>query len=244
MPKINKICEYCKKEFKVFKSRENLKYCSKDCASKTRRTLIGAIKKCPKCNKEFEPKEKDQKYCSRFCGNENRKKGYKKTCVQCEIKFDTKSWGKNQKFCSQKCWNKYQTGKVTLNKITACICLTCGKKFEGLFSSKYCSKTCVNKSEVVREIKRKRRAMRMNSYVLPVNGNEIYLRDKGKCQLCGRKVNKKYKWPHQMSISLDHIIPLSLNGTHEPKNIQLTHFICNLKKYNKTTEYGEQLRLF
>jgi len=35
------------------------------------------------------------------------------------------------------------------------------------------------------------------------------------------------KAPHPLSMSIDHIIPLSRGGTHEPDNVQLAHFICN-----------------
>ena len=59
---------------------------------------------------------------------------------------------------------------------------------------------------------------------------EIYERDKWICQLCGKSVNKHLKRPDPFSPSLDHIIPLSKDGTHERKNTQLTHLLCNFKK--------------
>ena len=49
--------------------------------------------------------------------------------------------------------------------------------------------------------------------------------------------------PHPMSLSIDHIIPLSLGGTHEPKNVQVVHLICNSTKSNNIVAGGEQLRL-
>jgi 5-methylcytosine-specific restriction endonuclease McrA len=77
--------------------------------------------------------------------------------------------------------------------------------------------------------------------VADVKPAEIYDRDGWVCQLCGEKVDKRATWPSLMSASLDHVIPLSKGGTHEPSNCQLAHFICNSRKGDGAS--GEQLRL-
>jgi 5-methylcytosine-specific restriction endonuclease McrA len=33
-----------------------------------------------------------------------------------------------------------------------------------------------------------------------------------------------------MSVSLDHVIPLSRGGNHEPGNVQCSHLACNVRK--------------
>lgn len=48
-------------------------------------------------------------------------------------------------------------------------------------------------------------------------------RDKGKCYLCGRKVDRR-DW------SFDHVIPLAKGGTNDPANLALTHRKCNSSK--------------
>lgn len=73
-----------------------------------------------------------------------------------------------------------------------------------------------------------------------VSPQEIFQRDGWICQICGKKVNPKLKSPDPISASLDHIIPLSKGGTHERKNLQLAHLICNIKKNNGG---HDQLRL-
>ena len=50
------------------------------------------------------------------------------------------------------------------------------------------------------------------------------------CGVCTEFIADKYH--------LDHIIPLSKGGLHEVGNIQLTHPLCNLKKYNKLVPAG------
>lgn len=95
--------------------------------------------------------------------------------------------------------------------------------------------------ELSREMKDRRRARLQGAFVAKVNRADIYARDGYTCQLCGRKVNMNLVYPHPKSASLDHILPLSKGGTHEPKNVQLAHRICNMRKKNTG---ADQLRLF
>lgn len=69
---------------------------------------------------------------------------------------------------------------------------------------------------------------------------EIMARDAGRCQLCGRKVAKTLP-PHPLSPTLDHIVPLSRGGAHEPRNVQLAHWRCNVRRWNRGPA---QTRLF
>jgi len=36
-----------------------------------------------------------------------------------------------------------------------------------------------------------------------------------------------------MSVSLDHIVPVSLGGMHSMANVQCAHLFCNLSKNNR-----------
>jgi 5-methylcytosine-specific restriction endonuclease McrA len=73
------------------------------------------------------------------------------------------------------------------------------------------------------EYARQRRARLLEAFVAPVDEAEIILRDRGYCGICGE--------PADGVIELDHIIPLSRDGTHEPDNVQLAHRLCNRKKH-------------
>jgi len=70
---------------------------------------------------------------------------------------------------------------------------------------------------------------------------QVFARDGGRCQICGRKARMTAVVPHPLAPVLDHIIPLAAGGTHEPRNVQLAHFICNSRK--RETPAGDQLRL-
>lgn len=54
-----------------------------------------------------------------------------------------------------------------------------------------------------------------------------------KCALCGLPINKNLKYPDPMSISIDHIIPISKGGKSSLDNLQATHLICNKQKGTK-----------
>lgn len=75
-----------------------------------------------------------------------------------------------------------------------------------------------------------------------MDGNErgIYLHNKNilrktatVCALCGMPFDKTLKYPHPMSISIDHIIPVTLGGKSTIDNLQATHLICNKSKGKK-----------
>lgn len=56
------------------------------------------------------------------------------------------------------------------------------------------------------------------------------------CAICGMLVDKRLKFPHPLSASIDHIIPVAKGG--HPSNIdnlQLTHLICNQVKGSRLT---------
>ena len=54
------------------------------------------------------------------------------------------------------------------------------------------------------------------------------------CAICGQPVDKTLKYPHPMSATVDHIIPVSKGGhPSDIDNLQLAHFRCNRLKGNK-----------
>lgn len=72
-----------------------------------------------------------------------------------------------------------------------------------------------------------RRARKRGATVEKVSPVEIFERDGWVCQLCGKKVNKRLKYPHPMSASLDHILALARGGEHSQANVQLAHLVCH-----------------
>lgn len=71
-----------------------------------------------------------------------------------------------------------------------------------------------------------RRARKRDAYVADVSRSEIYERDDGLCHVCMKPVDDP-KWP------MEHVVPLSRKGTHEPDNCAVSCRPCNSTKYQK-----------
>jgi 5-methylcytosine-specific restriction endonuclease McrA len=72
--------------------------------------------------------------------------------------------------------------------------------------------------------------------------NALGERDGWRCGLCGKRVRKARRYQQDpLGASVDHLVPLSLGGSHTWANVQLAHYGCNARKNNRPA--GEQLRL-
>lgn len=67
------------------------------------------------------------------------------------------------------------------------------------------------------------------------------------CGICGKPVDMSLKYPHPMSKTIDHIIPIAKGGhPSDLDNLQLAHWTCNRQKsdkinFNFATPQGEQV---
>ena len=87
---------------------------------------------------------------------------------------------------------------------------------------------------------RKRRALKLGNGHETYTEGYIFERDGWICGICGRKINKRLKYPDPYSKSIDHIIPVIRGGADAPINIQAAHLRCNM---SKNAGCGGQLRL-
>lgn len=54
------------------------------------------------------------------------------------------------------------------------------------------------------------------------------------CGICGNPVDFELKYPHPLSPTIDHIIPVAKGGhPSDISNLQLAHFSCNRQKSDK-----------
>ena len=62
------------------------------------------------------------------------------------------------------------------------------------------------------------------------------------CGICGKPVDMTLKFPHPLSKSIDHIIPVSKGGHPSSiDNLQLAHLCCNRDKSSKLMEVQPNL---
>jgi len=152
------------------------------------------------------------------------------------------------RFCSEECASRFEF----LTTCSHCGCSTIAKGHRG--SKRRVCKACREKSE--REVIRRHRlkygknhrsrarhhGVKYVSFPL----RTIYERDGYRCQICKKRVFQKARYRktdgkiHPMSPTIDHIVPMSRGGNHEPDNCQTACFLCNSRKSDLG---GGQLRL-
>lgn len=74
--------------------------------------------------------------------------------------------------------------------------------------------------------RRTRRARVREAFDAPVYLDEILVRDSGICGICGKAIM-------EVTVELDHVIPVAAGGRHGPDNVQLAHRTCNRQKATK-----------
>lgn len=166
-------------------------------------------------------------------------------CAQCESAFD--SARSNARFCTERCgraWGRaHESGQCSAAKCARPV------RAKGLCSMHYKTQARAEGrlSNPVWDDKRRdnyqrRRALKKAAETGdPVRRDDIAARDGYRCGLCAKRVDMTKPWPHPLSPSLDHIIPLTRGGAHDPSNVQLAHLRCNTAKGNRGG--GEQLML-
>lgn len=92
---------------------------------------------------------------------------------------------------------------------------------------------CKNNPEKVRIKGHNYRARLRNVFVCAVNPTEIFERDGWICKICNEPVDRNAHHNDSKYPSVDHIIPITKGGTHEPANVQCAHRGCNSSKSNK-----------
>lgn len=95
--------------------------------------------------------------------------------------------------------------------------------------------------ELRRSADARRRARKRGARVETFSRTDLAERDGWRCRLCHHMIDPYLAWPHPLSPSIDHLVPLALGGEHSLANTQLAHLVCNTRKGVKPA--GEQLRL-
>jgi hypothetical protein len=85
-----------------------------------------------------------------------------------------------------------------------------------------------------REKSQRRRAQKAAATVGFVDLDLLWVRQCGVCSFCDEPIDQDLAWPHPLSASLDHRIPLAAGGQHMQANLQWVHLQGNWRKSYKT----------
>ena len=239
----------CCKRCKIVIPKHNWHgYCSNYCKD------WEEFKECLNCgkkvlNEDSRTSKFEKRYCSKQCMREHQKpvmpSGF---CEHCGVYFvrKIKRQVDSARFCSRECAFEHKSENSKPKKPKSCLvwffeCKQCKKIFASRSEkSIYCSRSCHSKWRYDNDIEyktahntrsRNRRAMKRSAVIHKnIEIKILAKRDKHICGLCGEKVDLRHRWPHPMSGSIDHIMPLTKGGLHEWGNVQLAHLRCNLSK--------------
>ena len=214
---------------------------------------------CKHCGQPYQRKRREENqgktFCSRACAfawkHDHAGEGkctavYFKQCKVCDTLFTSRLL--SQLICSDECRkiNARIVARASSEKSSnkgLCQCKECLSEFIPVYGDKhrtFCSDACC-----------KRFYRRNRSHMMRAAGKgmehislaRLFLRDGGKCQLCGKRLSTKHVVPHKAAPTVDHIVPLAKGGIHGPSNVQLACFACNSAKGSGCVEGREQLRL-
>ncbi len=222
--------------YNEYKRRENAKYRGTELRARVERYS------CATCGAECVPGRNVVAHASKFCSAKCKKRWH---VTHSPTHADTDRRNRRRRTAARKAATAAR-GSSGTGRWGGHICSECGTTYIGRLNQSdsrarnvYCGPTCKN-----RYFARVRRAQLRNVGMGdPVRRHEIYERDGYRCQLCNKPVKRDAVVPHPKAPVLDHIIPLGKNGTHEPANVQLAHFMCNSIKSDNIGGAGDQLRL-
>lgn len=115
-------------------------------------------------------------------------------------------------------------------------CARCGELFERGRGRQLCdecqraSHADTKRRETYNERSKKRARKAGAVYEEHVDPMVVFERDGWVCHICGERVDQSLKFPHVLSVTVDHLVSLSKGGTHSYGNVACAHLICNSRK--------------
>lgn len=252
-----KVCRVCGKPLGKMTQQ---KYCGRECMKKWRAEHPHWTKTCPACGNGFKTNAKDQVYCRRECADRSKPKchrGYA-VCKQCNKTYLIEHHDTRGKFCSKECYFAWKRVRAEAAKARRAMervarlqvyadakqaaaivrltstCRQCGKVFLGHRAGlRYCSDDCRRRySNHYREASRRSKLRENGRVDHSISIQRLSERDGVRCHICGGKMRLKGNRNHDNAPSIDHLIPVSMGGTHTWDNVKLAHRKCNSAKGN------------
>jgi ribosomal protein L34E len=188
---------------------------------------------------------RQSKFCCRACDKHHYKIRRRvlpipENCDHCGKPFSQFKRGRPRKFCNYSCMKRRVQ---VLEPCQTISCKGCRREFmQKQHSQKYCSIKCQNRTRWRNDNHVRRARIKAQTYIENISHDDIFARDRWRCQLCGVRVLKSKRGTQDpRAPELDHIIPIARGGAHVKTNVQCACHACNMAKADKPLG---QLRLF
>ena len=179
---------------------------------------------CAGCHQPMpiHPRQRNpRRYCSGVCRS-RLLRGWspkRRECERCGTAFITASSIK--RYCSARCGWLHRSGAQW--RIIECrVCATTFTTNQPL--QVYCGARC-------RKAWKDRSSRR--SSVGQATRRRVLDRDGWRCYLCRGRIERRFRWPHPRSGTVDHVIPASAGGSDRLSNLRAAHWHCNEEKGDK-----------
>lgn len=184
---------------------------------------------CPVCGKSFLAR-KEVTHCSRQCNSSTQLRNTRAT----RLKRMT-SEGRAFRLRAEKLAGKAAKGKSGGNLVwVQGRCPGCGEQFLSPGSaSRYCSLFC-------RAVVTGNKNVENGSWISRRGRLRIYNRDGWACQICGSELSAD--GIGDLQPTLDHIVPRSKGGSHDPSNLRMACRRCNVLRGDLTWFSDEDVR--
>lgn len=200
-------------------------HCSKRCtntrharrkrdAARARLLATAPQRECTVCGEDMRGRKADAKFCSIRCGEVSRGQRLlapypTRICALSECGADFQPFRDGQRCCSER------HGKMLYNR-------------ESRADGRQGNPPWDDKAKARWRARKER--MRGDSDAETFSFHEVFDRDGWVCGICSGPVDPDLKWPDPLSVSLDHIVPVSRGGKHRRDNAQCSHLRCNVSK--------------
>lgn len=218
--------------------------------------MTRTCKMCGAALQEHASRGRPREWCSQACYQKERRRRQaspppKRLCGHCGVVIEGRSL--SARFCSSQCSYASRGIRLYAHLQPARPCVVCGEAFQPTRhpEARFCSKRCRDRrprdrprvrryTDADRARDQRKQALRRGAATgRPVVLCEIGDRDGWQCELCGNPVDRWLEYPDPLSSSLDHILPVSLGGIHDPSNVRVTHLRCNIRRGNRIDEVAE-----
>lgn len=247
-------CGHCGSEFASNQPRA--KYCSRRCRDTEPRVLkTGPDAKCEHCGLAFRPRRRGAKsdtnrFCSRGCAYQFKRQRSARgwinfwfhDCAVCGMRFISRR--SSALVCSRACRAERASRQSHSKNIlrdkqdrSPRRCRECGRSFVPRYGDRhraFCSDVCGRKAN--KRVSRKTRKARERGATLAehIDPIAVFNRDEWRCHLCGRKTLRRLRGTTEpRAPEIDHIVPLSVGGSHTWDNVACACRCCNAAKSAK-----------